>query len=74
MFIFYCMQNGADARVTRRRFDNAAFRAYTNVTVTSQNNACYSARLCDDLKFCDGPGTSHANSCIHVLTACELPC
>ena len=34
------MQNGSDARVTMRRFDNAAFRAYTNVTVTSQKNAC----------------------------------
>ena len=45
-FIFHCMQNGADARVTRRCFNNAAFRAYTNVTVMSQNNACYS-----DTKF-----------------------
>ena len=33
------MQNGVDARVTRRRFDNAAFRAYTNVTVTSSIRA-----------------------------------
>ena len=43
------MQHGADARVTRRRFDNAAFRAYTNVSMTSQNNAYYSAVLCDDV-------------------------
>ena len=28
-----------------RRFENAAFRAYTNVSITSQNNACYSARF-----------------------------
>ena len=34
-----------DVLTLRRRFDNAAFRAYTNVTVTSQNNACYSARF-----------------------------
>ena len=68
------MQNGADARVTRRRFDNAAFRAYTNITVTSQNKACYSAVLFDDVKFCDGPGILHAKSRIHVLTARELPC
>ena len=44
-FIFHCMQNDADGRVTRRLFNNAAFRAYTNVTVMSQNNACYSARF-----------------------------
>ena len=68
------MQNGADARVTRRRFDNAAFRAYTNLTVTSQNNACTVGVLCDDLKFCDGPGILHAKSRIHVSTARELPC
>ena len=30
--------------------------------------------LCDDVKFCDSPGTLHAKSRIHVLTACELPC
>ena len=34
---FLCIKNGAAAPVTRRRFDNAAFRAYTNVTVMSQN-------------------------------------
>ena len=74
MFIFYCMQNGADAHVTRLRFDNAAFRAYTNVTVTPQNNSCTVRVLCDDVKFCDGPGTLYAKSRIHLLTACELPC
>ena len=68
------MQNGADARVTRQRFDNAAFRAYTNVSMTSQNNACYSLVLCDDVKFCEGSGILHAKSRIHVLTARELPC
>ena len=30
--------------------------------------------LCDDIKFCDSPGTLHAKSRIHVLTALELPC
>ena len=30
--------------------------------------------LCDDVKFCDGPGILHAKSCIHVLTPHELPC
>ena len=25
--------------------------------------------LCDDVKFCDGPGFLHAKSRIHVLTA-----
>ena len=30
--------------------------------------------LCDDLKFCDDPGTLHVKSRIHVLTALELPC
>ena len=30
--------------------------------------------LCDDVRFCDGPGILHAKSRIHVLTACELPC
>ena len=68
------MQNGADARVTKRRFDNAAFRAYTNVTVTSKITLATVRALCDDVKFCDGPGTLHAKSCIHVLTARELPC
>ena len=68
------MQNGADARVTRRRFDDAAFRAYTNVSMTSQNNDYYSAILCDDVKFCEGPGILHAKFRIHVLTARELPC
>ena len=29
--------------VTRRPFDNASFRAYTNFIVTSQNNVCNSA-------------------------------
>ena len=67
------MQNGSDARVTRRRFDNAAFGAYTNVTVTSQYNALTVRVLCDDVKFCDGTGVLHAKSRIHVLTACELP-
>ena len=75
MFIFHCMQNGAVARITRRRFDNAAFRAYTNVTATSQNNAQATMRvLFDDVKFCDAPGILHAKSRIHVLTARELPC
>ena len=73
-FIFHCMQKGADARITRRRFDNAAFRAYTNVSLTSQKNACYSSRFYDDVKFCEGPGILHAKSRIHVLTARELPC
>ena len=58
------MQNDTDASITKRHFDNAAFREYTNVTVTSQNNATVRV-LCDDL---------HAKSRIHVLTACELPC
>ena len=74
MFIFYCMQNGADARVTRRRSDNAAFRAYINVTVTSQITLATVRVLCDEVKFCEGPGTLHAKSRIHVLTAPELPC
>ena len=42
---FACVQNGVDARVTMRHFDNAAFRAYAHVTVTSRNNVCYSVRL-----------------------------
>ena len=37
--------DGANAHVTRLRFDNAAYMAYTKVTVTSQNNvfniACF---------------------------------
>ena len=70
MFIFHCMQNGAVARVTRRRFDNATFRAYTNVTATSQNNDQATVRVLFD----DGPGILHAKSRIHVLTARELPC
>ena len=41
------MQNGADARVTRRRFD-AALMAYTNVTVTSQITLATVHVLCDD--------------------------
>ena len=73
-FTFPCVQNGVDARVTRRRSDNAAFGTYTNVTVTSQNNICSSARLCDEVKCCDGPGILHAKSRVHVLTPRELPC
>ena len=68
------MQNGADAHVTRQRFDNAAFRAYINVTMMSQNKLATVHVLCNDVKFCDGPGILHAKSRIHVLTACELPC
>ena len=68
------MQNGADARVTRRRFDNAAFRTYTNVSMTSQKTLATVHVLCDDVKFCEGPGILHAKSRIHVLTARELPC
>ena len=68
------MQNGANARVTRRHFNNAAFRVYTNVTVMSQNKLATVHVLRDDVKFCDGPGILHAKSRIHVLTARELPC
>ena len=68
------MQNGADARVIRRRFDNAAFRAYTNVSMTSQITLATVHVLNDDVKFCQGPGILHAKTRIHVLTARELPC
>ena len=68
------MQNGADPRVTRRRFDNAAFRAYTNVTVTSKITLATVRVLCDDVKLCDGPEILNAKSRIHVLTARELHC
>ena len=67
------MQNGADASVTRWSFDNAAFRAYTNVSMTSQILLATVHVLCDDVKFCDGPEILHAKSRIHVLTARELP-
>ena len=30
--------------------------------------------LCDDVKFCDGPGILHAKSRIHVLTPRGLSC
>ena len=30
--------------------------------------------LCDDIKFCEGPGILHTKSRIHVLTPRELPC
>ena len=65
------MQNGADARVIRRRFDN---RAYTNVSMTSQITLATVHVLCDDVKFCEGPGILRAKTRIHVLTARELPC
>ena len=62
------------SRITRRRFDNAAYMAYTNVTLTSQNNVATVRVLCDDIKLCDSPGILHAKSRIHVLTQHELPC
>ena len=74
MFIFPCVQNGADARVTMRRFDNAAFRAYAHVTLHHEITFATVCVLRDDVKFCDGPGILHAKSRIHVLTARELPC
>ena len=70
------MQNGADARVIRRRFDNAT--PLSENTQTSQGRHKITLAtvrvLCDDVNFCDGPGILQAKSRIPVLTARELPC
>ena len=68
------MQNGAGARVTRRRFDNAAFRAIQTSQSRHKITLATVHILCDDVKFCDGPGILHIKSRIYVLTARELPC
>ena len=68
------MQNGADAGVTRRLFDNA-LSGHTQTSQWRHKITLATVRvLCDDVKFCDGPEILHAKSRIHVLTACELPC
>ena len=61
------MQDGADARITRQRFNNAAFRAYTNVTVHHKITLATVRVLCDDVKFCDGRGIVQAKSCINSM-------
>ena len=73
-FNFACTQNGAKARVTWRRFENATFRACINVIMTSKITFATVPYIYDDVKCCDGPGILYVKFHSHVLTARELPC
>ena len=48
--------------------------AYINVIMTSKITFATVCSICDDVKFCDGPGILHIESHSHVLTARELLC
>ena len=59
------VNNGKDVRVTRRRFENSAFMAYTNFIMTSQNKFAAVRVIRDDVKFCVRLGILYAKSHSH---------
>ena len=55
-------RSGIEARVTWRRFENAAFRAYTNVFMASQSIFTTVRVIRDNVKFCDSSESYSAQS------------